>query len=214
MSAITQTSAATEAPSPHLATFVSAPFQAATWRAVGYDIAALPAGVVSFSIIVIGVSLGLSLAVTLIGIPLLMATLWLAGVGARVERWRAAWIGVDITSPEHPAAAWATWAGIRSRLANGSSWKQVVYFLLLLPVGVITFTLAVTGWAYAAAALTMPFWNWVVSKGSTQLLGYSVQRPIDYVPVAAAGVVAFFLSPWLCLGLARLQATLAAWLLS
>jgi hypothetical protein len=188
---------------------LAAPFQARTWRATAYNLVGLAAGVVWFTVIVTGFALGAGLLVTLVGLPIIAATLVVARVGALAERWRASWIdGRRLPAPARPDPREPSWAGLKAQFLHAKSWTSALYLVLLLPIGVATFTIAVTTWAYALAALTMPFWNDTVSTGHAHLLGYTVQRPIDYLPVLAAGAVAFFLAPWVNRATAQLNARL------
>lgn len=190
---------------------LAAPFQARTWRATAYNLVGLAVGVVWFTVIVTGLALGAGLAVTLVGIPIIAATLIVARIGALTERWRASWIdGRRLPAPAKPDPQTLSWAGFKAQLLHAKSWTSALYLVALLPIGIATFTIALTTWAYAAAALTMPFWNDTISNGHSRLLGYTVQRPIDYLPVLAAGAVAFFVAPWINRATAHLNARLVA----
>ncbi len=72
-----------------------------TWLAVIHLLAGLVIGMVSFTVVVIGISLGIALLpVFLVGIPVLVAVIWLAGLGARAERARfAVLLGAEIPAP-------------------------------------------------------------------------------------------------------------------
>jgi hypothetical protein len=186
-----------------------APFQARTWRATAYNLVGLVVGVVWFTVIVTGFALGAGLLVTLIGVPIIVLTLIVARVGALTERWRASWIdGRCLPAPATPDPQTLSWAGFKAQLLHARSWASAVYLVALLPIGIASFTVALTTWAYAAAALTMPFWNHTISNGQVRLLGYAVQRPLDYLPVLAAGAVAFFLAPWINRASAQVNARL------
>ena len=144
------------------------PFRARTWREVGYVLASLPIGVLTFGLAWVGLALGFGLSVTLVGIPLLMATLWTADQGARIECWRAGWVGADLHAAVPSASVVSPWwsvDGARHRLVRAAGWKRVGYFVALLPLSVVTFTVVVTSWSFGLAASTMPFWNWTVAHG-------------------------------------------------
>jgi hypothetical protein len=76
-----------------------------TWLAVIHLLAGLVIGLVSFTVVVTGISLGIALLpLFLVGIPVLVAVIWLAGLGARAERARfAVLLGAEIPAP--PAVA-------------------------------------------------------------------------------------------------------------
>lgn len=189
--------------------FLAAPFQARTWRATAYNLVGLAAGVVWFTLITIGLTLGISLAVTLVGIPLIAVTLFVARAGAATERWRAGWIdGALPPAPAGPEPRTLSWAGLKAQLLHAKSWTSTLYLIVLLPVGIATWTVALTTWAYALAALTLPFWYDSAGSGNVRLLGYVVRQPADELPVLAAGAAALFLAPWINRGVARINVAL------
>ena len=48
---------------------------------------------------------------------------------------------------------------------NGRRWRSVVYLLLLLPVAIAEFVVAVTAWSVALGSLSLPLWWWASSDG-------------------------------------------------
>ena len=188
---------------------LAAPFHARTWRATAYNLVGLAAGVVWSRVFVNRGAPRAGPLVTLVGVPIVAATLVVARIGAHTERWRVGWIdGRRLPAPAKPDPQELSWVGFKAQLSHARSWTSALYLVALLPIGTATFTIAVTTWAYAGAALTMPLWNDTVSSGHVRLLGYSVQRPVDHLPVLVAGAVAFFLAPWINRTTARLNGQL------
>src|SRR5436190_13785784 len=72
-----------------------------TWLAVIHLLAGLVIGIVSFTVVVTGISLGIALLpVFLVGIAVLVAVIWLADLFARAERARfAVLLGTEIPGP-------------------------------------------------------------------------------------------------------------------
>jgi len=123
-----------------------------------YLLAAFPLGVFYFVFLVSGLSLGISLSIIWVGIPLLLVV----GSGwwalARFERFMAAHcLGESILAikPRQPASR-EPWGQIKSYLANPFTWKSPVYLLLKFPLGVATFSILVILIAMTLAALTLP----------------------------------------------------------
>ena len=57
-----------------------------TWLAVIHLLAGLVIGIVAFTVVVIGIGLGIGLMpLFLVGIPVLVGVIWLAGMGARAS---------------------------------------------------------------------------------------------------------------------------------
>ena len=74
---------------------------------------------------------------------------------------------------------------------DGRTWASMAYMILMLPLGIIYFTIAVTGLALSLGLITTPFWAWVsdysfVYEGVT----YEWWFPLWATPLAViAGVV-------------------------
>ncbi|MFC8450284.1 sensor histidine kinase [Kitasatospora sp. NPDC057223] len=121
------------------------------WRQVLHLLLNLPLGIAGFVFTVTVLVLGLALSVTVVGLPLL--ALGLAGcrrLGA-LARSRARSGGAEVGEPEpvqvrRPGVTgWAT-----ASLTDGLSWRSALYHVLLLPWGILSFTLTVVfvvvGW--------------------------------------------------------------------
>lgn len=120
-------------------------------------ITGLPIGIVLFTLAITGVALGVGLLpLFLLGIPVLIVTFWIIGMGARFERARhALLLGVTITPPTALAdERW--WPRFLRRLRSASTWKQLAYCVLSLPIGVIDFTLTLVLWSVAASLIALP----------------------------------------------------------
>lgn len=127
----------------------------------------LPAGVIAFTVLVTGFSLAGGLAITLLGIPVLLATLYLARWMGDAERWRATRAGAPITRTGRP---WTGGPVARTKAAatDLGAWRDALWGLLMLPIGIATFTIAVTAWSTALGLLTSPAWYWALPDNSDQ----------------------------------------------
>jgi hypothetical protein len=136
-------------------------------RDATYLLAGLPAGVVAFSVLVTGLSLAAGLAITLLGIPVLLATLYLARWMGDAERWRAARAGTPIDRTARP---WTGGPLARTKAAatDLGAWRDALWGLLLLPIGIAGFTIAVTAWSTALGLLTSPAWYWALPDDDDQ----------------------------------------------
>ncbi|MEV8096624.1 sensor domain-containing protein [Kitasatospora sp. NPDC085879] len=122
------------------------------WLQVQHMLLNLPLGIAGFVFTVVTLSVGLGLAVTVLGLPLLAVGLaggrWLGALARR--RARAA-LGSEVPeagplTPVRPGVA----GWVVACLTDGLSWRSVLYGVLLLPWGIIGFTLTlvlvVVGW--------------------------------------------------------------------
>src|SRR6185312_9341607 len=74
-------------------------FAARTWRETAYLLLDLPIGIVGFTLVVTGISFGLSLLLTFVGIPILGLTLLTCRTWAAGEVRRARMIGLRLPTP-------------------------------------------------------------------------------------------------------------------
>ena len=133
--------------------------RARTWKETLHLLIDLPLGIAWFTIIVTGIALGVGLIpLMLLGIVVLLLTLQFVRVVSAIERARAkALLDADIANPFMAIGeikGW--WPRIKAVLGDAALWKGVAYCVLALPVGIITFTVAVTFWSIALGGVTAP----------------------------------------------------------
>ena len=121
-----------------------------------------------FAFLVTAISFGFGTAVTLIGIPVLIGTVfawrWLAQLERRLI---GALVGIEIPSPyrpDPPGARW--WRRFTARLADPATWKDLAFLLLQLPLGVLSFTVTVAVLAVGVGTLAEPLYYWVASDAN------------------------------------------------
>ena len=130
----------------HQARLIQNILDARTYRRILYLLLALPLGVAEFAFLVTAISFGFGTAVTLIGIPVLIGTVfawrWLAELERRLI---GRLVGIEIPSPyrpDPPGRRW--WRRFTARLADPATWKDLAFLLLQLPLGILAFTVTVT----------------------------------------------------------------------
>jgi uncharacterized membrane protein len=129
------------------------------YTSVFYMLLALATGIVYFTIVVTGLSLSFGFAILIIGIPFFLAFIGITRVIALGEgRLIEAVTGERMPRrPVHPGppAGWLTRIG--EMLTDARTWTTLLYMLLMLPLGIIYFTLTVTGLAIGLAFTAAPF---------------------------------------------------------
>ena len=116
-----------------LSTLVTRPFATATWRDTGYLVLGAATGAIAFSVLlVVGIGGGL-LALTILGLPVLLLCFWLARATAGLDRRRAALVfGEPIENryrrPADNAVSTRLWTVVK----DPQSWKDPVW--LAVPV--------------------------------------------------------------------------------
>ena len=114
-----------------------------------YMLLTLATGVMYFTFVVTGLSLSLGFSFLIIGIPFFLVFIGIARVIALGEgRLLEAMTGERMPRrPVHPGPPASWWTRIGAMLTDVRTWTTLLYLLLMLPLGIIYFTLAVTGLA-------------------------------------------------------------------
>ena len=125
---------------------------ARTYSRILYLLLALPLGVAEFAFLVTAISFGFGTAITLIGIPVLIASVyawrWIADLERRLI---GRLTGVEIPRPYRPDPVGGRWWNrFAARLADPATWKDLAFLLLQLPLGILSFsvTVAVLGFGF------------------------------------------------------------------
>ena len=163
---------------------IGLPFAPRTWIAFLFLILNFALGVFWFTVLVTLISTGAGLAITLVGLPILVFTAVLWTYGARLERWRLrVMLGVDIASPYRalPDGPWTQ--RLRAFLTDGAVWRDLIYLFLLFPIGLAEFIIAVTGVATAGAFVTLPIYFWALPDGGMRIGDGGVQIGDGYGPL-------------------------------
>ncbi|MFJ4962968.1 sensor histidine kinase [Streptomyces sp. NPDC088729] len=201
-----------------------APLEARTWRELLYVVLSLPVGLTMFVIAVVMTTLGASLLIVFVGIPLLAAGLAVCRGFGVMERERArVLLGLDVAAP---ARMWGSTSGplpwIWAMLRSGVSWRHLLYTLLRFPWAVIVFPVAVAFWTVGLVALTYPLWQWNIPthawNGGIQHSGdgaafHRPDSPAELAATSALGLVLVLLAPWIVRGLLTVDRLLVSGLL-
>jgi signal transduction histidine kinase len=185
-----------------------------TYARILYLLLALPLGVAEFTFLVTAISFGFGTAVTLIGVPVLIAAIWAWRWIADFERrLLARLVGVEIPSPYRPdpvGGRW--WRRVAARISDPATWKDLAFLLLQLPLGVLGFSATVAVFGLGLRLLFAPVYPEPFADGDwIEWLGVdTVGEAFALVPLGAlillAGIPALS-------ALARLYGWLAAQLL-
>jgi signal transduction histidine kinase len=161
-----------------------------------YLLLALPIGIATFTVVVTGWAVSLGLAITLIGLPLAMATIYVSRWMAWIERRRAALVLAEPIPGVYKSPSGGFLNRLKALFSDPSTWKDLAWHLLLLPVGIAGFTIAVTAWSAALGLLSMPAWWWALPESDPTELGLFQVDSWGYA--------------WLCVAIGLLLLPLAA----
>ena len=192
-----------------------------------YMLLSLATGVFYFCWVVTGFSVSLGLSITIIGIPLLILFFGSVRVLSLVEG-RIVEVMLGERMPRRPlytVRGRSLWQRIGAMFTDPRTWSTLLYFVLMLPLGIVYFTLAVSLLATSVSFIIVPLMVWTgmattdlqfngwqllyIDSGvaSTSLPGWSL--PL----VLAGGVVLLFATMHIARGIGRLHGLLAKHLL-
>jgi hypothetical protein len=123
-----------------------------------YLLISFPLGIFYFVYLVTGLSVGLSLIIIWVGIPLLL----LVGAGwwllAAFERQMAIhWLKEDIAPmTQPPAEGEDLWTRFKNYFLNPVTWKSPLYLFLKFPLGIFSFVVVITLVSITLSFLAMP----------------------------------------------------------
>ena len=137
---------ATAAPAGAWARFFGVFLDSRAYLSLFFMLLSLATGVLYFTIVVVGLSLSAGLAVLVIGVPFFLAFIGMVRVIALGEgRLLEAVTGERMPRrPVHPGPPATRWARIVEMLKDRRTWTTLLYFLLMNPLGIVYFTVAIT----------------------------------------------------------------------
>ena len=186
--------------------FARVVLQGQTWLNVAYLLLAFPTGLAYFVVLVVGITLGASLAILLIGLAILLATLAAWRAMAALERILArGLLGVPI-APMADRRGQPPIEQVKGWLRDPVTWKSLVFVALKFPLGIVSFA-AVVG--LGGFSLILVFSPLIVLGTSVTVFGWIVTSSVQALPLTVAGLIAFPLSLHLFNGLGWLWALFA-----
>ena len=162
------------------------------WTALFYMLLALGTGIVYFTVTVAGLSMSVGLAVLIVGIPFFLLFVGFTRVLSLAEgRLVEGLLGERMPRrPQYPQKGKPWTARIKDMLADPRTWTTMLYFLLMLPLGVVYFTLAVTALALSVGLMVAPFVEWLSDTGGLYLDGvYITPSPLAAVVAIPLGIL-------------------------
>jgi signal transduction histidine kinase len=176
-----------------------------------YLLLALPMGILTFTVVVTGWSLALGLLITLIGVPIAMLTIYISRWMAWVERHRAALVlGQPIRGVYRPPETGRIIDRIKAMFSDPSTWKDLGWHLLLLPVGIVDFVVVVCAWSVSLGLVSMPLWWWALPDNDPTELGiFQVDSWGHAFLAMAIGIVALPIAAALVRGTAAASGSLS-----
>jgi uncharacterized membrane protein len=187
-----------------------------TYGVLFYMLLSLATGVFFFTWVVTGLSLSLGLLILIVGIPLTVLFFGsVRGLALLEGRLVEALLGERMPRRPRYTDRSRTWLQrIGDMFTDGRTWLTLLYFVLMLPLGVIYFTLAVTLLSLSLSLIWAP----VAAIFSGEIPGVYVDgvnvlpmaaSPLVAITVAAAGALLLLLTMHLARGIGKLHGLIA-----
>ena len=193
-----------------------------SWTALFYCLLALFTGIFYFSFVTIGLSLSLGLSILIIGVPFFVAFIGSSRLLALVEgRIVEAMTGERMPRrPVSPPPESSLLQRIGAMLKDWRTWSTLAYEALMLPLGLVYFSVTVTALAIGLALMLAAL------AGGLRLLGFEIpgdthielggllsdeaaNHPLMLLLYAVSGLVWLTLTMHMVRGIARLHGMLA-----
>lgn len=181
-----------------------------------YLIFSLPLGVLYFVVLITGFSLGAGLAITLIGIPILVVMIFVTYILGDLDRkLTSLFLGVQIAKPEaRPSEKDSATAILVAQLKSLQFWKELGYLLLKMPLGVISFTVAVVFVSVSLAFIGAPFILTYFPDAQMMLWnGFKIDTMQEAWVTSALGLIIGMLSVLIVNGVAKVMGIISVWAL-
>jgi hypothetical protein len=195
--------------------FFLAPARPRTWLNVAYLLIAFPLGLLYFVFLIVGGSVGISLALLWVGLPLLLVTVGAWWAFAAFERILARYLlGMDTPYAPRPwEAADRLLAKLRAHFTAASTWKDLAFVLLKFPLGLISFVLLAAAGGATAALLFGPVAGPWTTGHAAWVGPWHITHGWEALVSILLGLAAFFVTLGVANGLAALWRPIVAALL-
>ncbi|WP_229069109.1 sensor histidine kinase [Actinoplanes sp. DH11] len=187
-----------------------------TARALAYLATGVVAGVLGFAWAIAATVVVTLTSITHLGGPVFLGASWVTRRWADAERRRAGWVlGTPITSPYVPGRGRTVVERVRAVAAQPATWRDLVWLILLFPIGLAGGVAAIVTTVVEAGILTAPLWAWAVpNPHAPEPMRFLMTTVAGRFVLALLGVLLLPAAAWLVRALGRLQARTAHALLA
>jgi hypothetical protein len=193
-----------------------------TYGALLYMLLSLVTGIFYFTWTVVGLSLTVGFAILIIGIPFALLFIGSARVLSHVEgRIVEGLLGVRMPRrlPPTTQADEGLWSRIKDALTDSRTWSSMFYMLLMLPLGIAYFTIAITGLSVSLGITAGSIWSLITNDAShiqiddVPWLQHLLHTAPGLILFAFFGVLLFFFMLHVARGIGWLHGRIAELLL-
>jgi signal transduction histidine kinase len=192
---------------------------AASWRGLGYLSLGLLTGTVALALWITAVTVGLTFAVLVVGLPVALVCFVTIRAAADMERWRAAVVfGEPIARPYRPVSG-GLLRRLLQRVSDPASWLDLAWLVLLFPLATTMAAVSWTLWAVGLGLVLLPFFYGFLPGGQAVFLNLDSQHHlvvdsfVSALLFAPLGIALCWVAGWTTRWMAFGQAWLARALL-
>jgi len=181
-----------------------------------YLLLALPLGILYFVILITGYALGAGLIITLVGVPILVTMIFVTYLLGDLDRaMTSKLLGVKIAKPEAiPSRDDSARSILVTQLKSLEFWKEFIYLLLKMPLGVIAFTVTIVFISLSLGLIGAPFiLTYAPEAHMTLWYGYEIDTMQKAVVTSVVGLGLGVISVFLINGFASALGSISVWAL-
>jgi len=165
-----------------------------TYLGLLYLLLMFPLGTMMFSYILLGLSVGIGMAITIIGIPVLIFFLIsIYGISYLLGRFTELMLGLRMPRKKRKMyLVGKNWTRLKTMLKDWRLYSSLLFLFLLFPLGLVYFTVLVTLIAVSLTLITVPVWLFI--SGSTDIsifVGSTFAQAAIYTLAFLTGLVLF-----------------------
>jgi len=186
------------------------------WRALAHLSMDLWLGVVAFWVVFpMTVTAAATVVVFPVSFALAVFVLFVAGIGARIERSRVrALLDPQLPDPIPQERSGTGWRRLFGPFRNRQRWKELAYMLLMLPKGLVTTTSVIALWGGSIALLLLPAYVSALPDDRARFGLFDLRGATAWIGTGVGVGVLLVVAPWATVVLRRLDLGLARRLLS
>src|SRR5690606_16482099 len=182
-----------------------------------YMVLSLATGIFYFTWVVAGFSTSLGLSITIVGIPLLILFFGSVRVLSLVEG-RIVEVMLGERMPRRPlytARGRSIWQRIGDMFTDPRTWSTLLYFVLMLPLGIVYFSVTISLLAFALSLILSPFALLPGVHLNVWLFGLDIPAEAPWLLplLAAIGALVLVSTMHIARGIGRMHGLLAKHLL-
>ncbi len=164
--------------------FFSVYMQPQAYSSLFYMLLALATGIIYFTVAITGMSMSVGLMVLIIGIPFFLLFIATARVLALVEG-RIVETCLGVRMPRRPSYLnrdLPFFERIKNMLVDSRTWSTLLYLVLMLPLGVLYFVVAVVSVTVPLAVIAEPIVSLLDDHGYIYISGNALDLPLWMAP--------------------------------